>query len=160
MCVREPTRCMPWPMECWASLRRPMSPSRPANRSTWGRWTGRRHAMGARFGRSGSPIVPARSLPAARITRTTEPSWTYAELFPNDVNYTIGKSDYTKDWYFEQVPHNENPAAKVGLTTREQSGPRDSVDDYVRHGARQAAAARRTCGWDWPAPACGSSMSR
>ena len=38
---------------------------------------------------------------------------TYATMFPNDVNYVIGKSDYTKDWYFEQVPHNENPAAKV-----------------------------------------------
>jgi len=39
---------------------------------------------------------------------------TYAQQFPNDVNYVIGKSDFTKDWYFEQVPHNENPAAKVG----------------------------------------------
>ena len=29
----------------------------------------------------------------------------YAKLFPNDVNFTIGKSDYKKDWYFEQVPH-------------------------------------------------------
>jgi rhamnogalacturonan endolyase len=29
----------------------------------------------------------------------------YAKLFPNDVNFTIGKSDYRKDWYFEQVPH-------------------------------------------------------
>jgi rhamnogalacturonan endolyase len=29
----------------------------------------------------------------------------YATLFPNDVDYTIGKSDFRKDWYFEQVPH-------------------------------------------------------
>jgi rhamnogalacturonan endolyase len=29
----------------------------------------------------------------------------YAKLFPNDVNYTIGQSDFHKDWYFEQVPH-------------------------------------------------------
>ncbi len=29
----------------------------------------------------------------------------YPKLFPNDVNYTIGKSDFHKDWYFEQVPH-------------------------------------------------------
>jgi rhamnogalacturonan endolyase len=36
----------------------------------------------------------------------------YAKLYPNDVNFVIGKSDYTKDWYFEQVPHNENPDAK------------------------------------------------
>ncbi|HEY4382089.1 MAG TPA: polysaccharide lyase family protein [Acidobacteriaceae bacterium] len=37
---------------------------------------------------------------------------TYATQFPNDVTYTIGKSDYAKDWFFEQVPHNENPNAK------------------------------------------------
>jgi rhamnogalacturonan endolyase len=33
----------------------------------------------------------------------------YAKLFPNDVHYVIGKSDFHKDWFFEQVPHNENP---------------------------------------------------
>ena len=29
----------------------------------------------------------------------------YALLFPNDLTYTIGKSDYHKDWFFEEVPH-------------------------------------------------------
>lgn len=29
----------------------------------------------------------------------------YPKLFPNDVDYTIGQSDYRKDWFFEQVPH-------------------------------------------------------
>jgi rhamnogalacturonan endolyase len=38
----------------------------------------------------------------------------YAKLFPNDVNYVIGKSDFRKDWFFEQVPHNENPANTTG----------------------------------------------
>jgi len=41
----------------------------------------------------------------------------YALLFPNDITYTIGKSDYRKDWFFEEVPHANNlsfvnPAAK------------------------------------------------
>jgi rhamnogalacturonan endolyase len=41
----------------------------------------------------------------------------YALLFPNDITYTIGKSDYHKDWFFEQTPHATNlgfvnPAAK------------------------------------------------
>ena len=41
----------------------------------------------------------------------------YSGLFPNDITYTIGKSDYRKDWFFEQVPHSSttawlNPAAK------------------------------------------------
>src|SRR6185437_14556154 len=36
----------------------------------------------------------------------------YIKLFPNDVNYVIGKSDYRKDWYFQQVPHSTNPNAR------------------------------------------------
>ncbi len=32
----------------------------------------------------------------------------YALLFPNDVTYTVGKSDWHKDWFFEQVPHATN----------------------------------------------------
>ena len=36
----------------------------------------------------------------------------YAKLFPNDVNYVVGKSDYRKDWFFQQVPHNEDTNAK------------------------------------------------
>lgn len=29
----------------------------------------------------------------------------YPKLFPQGVDFTIGKSDYRKDWFFEQVPH-------------------------------------------------------
>jgi rhamnogalacturonan endolyase len=32
----------------------------------------------------------------------------YPKLFPNDVNYVVGKSDFHKDWFFEQLPHNED----------------------------------------------------
>jgi rhamnogalacturonan endolyase len=47
----------------------------------------------------------------------------YADLFPNDITYTIGKSDYHKDWFFEEVPHAttdawKNPAAKDPLNQR------------------------------------------
>jgi rhamnogalacturonan endolyase len=31
----------------------------------------------------------------------------YPRLFPDDVSFEIGKSDYQKDWFFEQVPHAE-----------------------------------------------------
>ena len=41
----------------------------------------------------------------------------YAKLFPNDVNYIVGKSDFHKDWFFEQVPHNENPTNTTGTGT-------------------------------------------
>jgi rhamnogalacturonan endolyase len=37
----------------------------------------------------------------------------YAELFPNDVHYVIGKSDFRKDWFFQHVPHNEDPGARA-----------------------------------------------
>jgi rhamnogalacturonan endolyase len=45
----------------------------------------------------------------------------YPLLFPNDITYTIGKSDYRKDWFFEEVPHGEstvwlNPDAKDPAT--------------------------------------------
>jgi rhamnogalacturonan endolyase len=36
----------------------------------------------------------------------------YTTLFPNDVHYTIGKSDHSKDWYYQHIPHNTDPAAK------------------------------------------------
>jgi len=39
----------------------------------------------------------------------------YPKLFPNDVNYVIGKSDFRKDWFFEQLPHNENLSNTNGL---------------------------------------------
>ncbi|HTX65055.1 MAG TPA: polysaccharide lyase family protein, partial [Opitutaceae bacterium] len=32
----------------------------------------------------------------------------YPLLFPNDVTYTVGQSDYHKDWFFEEVPHGES----------------------------------------------------
>jgi rhamnogalacturonan endolyase len=47
----------------------------------------------------------------------------YGDLFPNDITYTIGKSDYRKDWFFEEVPHAtsefwKNPAAPDPLHQR------------------------------------------
>jgi rhamnogalacturonan endolyase len=34
----------------------------------------------------------------------------YSGLFPNDITYTIGKSDYRKDWFFQEVPHSTTTA--------------------------------------------------
>jgi rhamnogalacturonan endolyase len=39
----------------------------------------------------------------------------YPKLFPNDVNYVIGKSDFHKDWFFEQLPHNEDLTNTNGM---------------------------------------------
>ena len=38
----------------------------------------------------------------------------YPKLFPNDVNYVIDKGDFRKDWFFEQVPHNEDTNNTTG----------------------------------------------
>lgn len=35
----------------------------------------------------------------------------YAELFPNDVDFTIGESTANEDWFFQHVPHNTDPDA-------------------------------------------------
>jgi rhamnogalacturonan endolyase len=37
----------------------------------------------------------------------------YAKLFPNDITYTIGTSDFRKDWFYAHVPHNTDPEARV-----------------------------------------------
>ena len=42
-----------------------------------------------------------------------EISLKYATLFPEDVTFTVGKSEFRKDWFFQHVPHNTDPAARV-----------------------------------------------
>lgn len=41
----------------------------------------------------------------------------YPKLFPRDVRFVVGRSDFRKDWFFEQVPHNEDPANTTGQGT-------------------------------------------
>jgi rhamnogalacturonan endolyase len=36
----------------------------------------------------------------------------YPLLFPNDITYTVGKSDYRKDWFFQQTPRATSTAWK------------------------------------------------
>jgi rhamnogalacturonan endolyase len=38
----------------------------------------------------------------------------YPKLFPLDVNYVVGKSDYHKDWFFEQLPYNTDTNNTTG----------------------------------------------
>jgi rhamnogalacturonan endolyase len=59
----------------------------------------------------------------------------YPLLFPNDITYTIGKSDYHKDWFFEQVPHGEstawlNPEAKDPANQRFGWVKAESLEQY------------------------------
>jgi len=59
----------------------------------------------------------------------------YALLYPNDLTYTIGKSDYHKDWFFEEVPHALDlsfvtPSAKDPANQRFGWVKAESLDQY------------------------------
>jgi rhamnogalacturonan endolyase len=59
----------------------------------------------------------------------------YPLLFPNDITYTIGKSDYHKDWFFQQTPHATstawmNPEAKDPANQRFGWVKAESLDTY------------------------------
>jgi rhamnogalacturonan endolyase len=65
----------------------------------------------------------------------------YARLFPSDVNFVIGKSDYRKDWFFEQVPHAEsmgwlNPQAKDPANQRFGWVKAESLQQYPQTNTR------------------------
>ena len=65
----------------------------------------------------------------------------YALLFPNDITYTIGKSDYRKDWFFEEVPHATNlsfinPNAKDPANQRFGWVKGESLDQYPQTNTR------------------------
>jgi rhamnogalacturonan endolyase len=69
----------------------------------------------------------------------------YAGLFPNDITYTVGKSDYHKDWFFQEVPHSTttawlNPAAKDPYNQRFGwvAIPPDSKDPWPQWGKGKA----------------------
>ena len=52
----------------------------------------------------------------------------YALLFPNDITYTIGKSDYHKDWFFEEVPH----ATNLSFVNPEAKDPANQPFGWVK----------------------------
>ena len=108
----------------------------------------------------------------------------YPLLFPNDITYTVGKSDYHKDWFFEEVPHATtglvNPAAKdpanqrfgwvklhgdrTGHVAHIGPGPGDHLDHQIQHGQGRRKA-RRPCaialggadgGGGWPSASTAS----
>jgi len=67
----------------------------------------------------------------------------YPLLFPNDLTYTIGQSDYHKDWFFEEVPHGTadpklwvNPNAKDPANQRFGWVKTESLDQYPQTNER------------------------
>jgi hypothetical protein len=68
----------------------------------------------------------------------------YAKLFPNDVNFTIGKSDFHKDWFIYQVPHDLDP----NDTTGRGQGRADPMEGQLRprRSPRQRRSRRSAAG--------------
>ena len=48
----------------------------------------------------------------------------YAELFPDDVHYGIGRSDFTKDIYYQHVPHLDEEASAAAAEQAAKKGQR------------------------------------
>jgi rhamnogalacturonan endolyase len=69
----------------------------------------------------------------------------YATMFPNDVNYIVGKSNPSRDWFFQHVPHNDEPASKSvpyrGITTPGRATPY-AISFDVAHAPRGKATLR------------------
>jgi len=89
----------------------------------------------------------------------------YAGLFPNDITYTIGKSDYRKDWFFQEVPHSTttawvNPAAKDPYNQRFGwvNIPTDNKDPWPQWG--QGRATTWTVKFTMPKPSQGAAVLR
>ena len=89
----------------------------------------------------------------------------YAGLFPNDITYTIGKSDYRKDWFIEEVPHSTtiawlNPAAKDPYNQRFGwvNIPPDAKDPWPQWG--QGRATTWTVKFNMPKATKGEAILR
>ncbi|MEO7412402.1 MAG: polysaccharide lyase family protein [Opitutaceae bacterium] len=80
----------------------------------------------------------------------------FAKLFPNGINYVVGKSDFRKDWYYQHVPHAEAEAIKLSDEAIEAaSRPRPAVvtPPPAPAGAQAGAAATPARGRGPAAPA-------
>ena len=89
----------------------------------------------------------------------------YSGLFPNDITYTIGKSDYHKDWFFQEVPHSTtsawlNPAAKDPYNQRFGwvALPTDTKDPWSQWGKGRATT--WTVKFNMPKAAKGEAVLR
>ena len=86
----------------------------------------------------------------AEKRRDPEISLEYARLFPDDITYVVGQSDYAKEWFFQHVPHNEDPDAKpapfFGVRAIGRAAPRRIVFDLPEAPAGTAWLRLAICG--------------
>jgi len=98
----------------------------------------------------GVPNRNASEFMGAANRRDPTVSLKYAALFPDDVNYTIGKSDYSKDWYFQHIPHSIDPEAKPlpfrGVSGKGRATPYTITFDLPSAPAGKAILRLAICG--------------
>jgi len=79
-----------------------------------------------------------------------EISLKYAELFPEDITFTIGTSDASKDWFFQHVPRNTDPEAKAlpffGVRSEGEAAPRTVVFELPQASVGVATLRVALCG--------------
>jgi rhamnogalacturonan endolyase len=125
---------MPLPTACWENLSRPTEPGKSLD-------LGQLDWKPVRYGRQlweiGYPDQTGDKFFKGDGANYWLWGWNlrYALLFPNDITYTIGKSDYHKDWFFEEVPHATNlsfvnPDAKDPANQRFGWVKAESLDQY------------------------------
>jgi rhamnogalacturonan endolyase len=68
----------------------------------------------------------------------------YAKLFPNDVTFTVGASDAAKGWYFEHIPHNVDPDAKIVPFSGVRSAPGKATPYAIKFDLPAAPRGRAT----------------
>lgn len=79
----------------------------------------------------------------------------YPLLFPNDITYTVGQSDYRKDWFFQHTPRSEsnawiNPEAKDPANQRFGWIKAESLAEYPQTnttGPWRIYGRGRACTW-------------
>jgi rhamnogalacturonan endolyase len=62
----------------------------------------------------------------------------YAKLFPEDVTFVVGKSDMSKDWYYEHIPHTVDPNARIVPFLGVQSEPGKATPYRIQFDRPQA----------------------
>lgn len=85
-----------------------------------------------RYGRTaweiGKPDKDAREFAGADKFFVPGQPLRYVQMFPDDIDYTVGKSSAAKDWHFSHMPHNIDPAAKIvdfsGVSGKGRDAPR------------------------------------
>ena len=135
---------MPLPMACWAISRRPTSPSRPARLLDLGKLEWKPVRYGRQLWDIGYPDRTGDKFFKGDGDNYWLWGWNlrYALLFPNDITYTIGKSDYHKDWFFEEVPH----ATNLSFVNPAGQGPRQPAFWLGQGGVARAIPADQHAG--------------